>query len=88
MDICNAIHPQGALKVVFIGVEVDHDFFVKPQNLLDSDLEESFEDKFSVMPWAAIPFSDSECRTTCQQDSSCLSSLMPSLSPLSLIEEA
>lgn len=62
VDIYNALHPRGGFEVVFVAVKVDHSFFTNLQNLLDSDLEEIFEEQFSFMPWTAIPFSDFESR--------------------------
>lgn len=52
VDIYNAIHPTGVFEVVFIGVMFGKNAS-KPQKLF-----KYFEQKFSIMPWLAIPFSD------------------------------
>lgn len=54
VDTYNAL-PRSDFEVVFIGVKIDR-FPSKPQTLCN--LEKCFEEKFSIMPWTAIPFSD------------------------------
>lgn len=59
MDIYHTLHPKGGFEVVFIGVEVDS----ADANSNPHTLEECFEDKLSIMPWTAIPFSGIKFRT-------------------------
>ncbi|XP_074369735.1 putative nucleoredoxin 1 [Apium graveolens] len=59
MDIYHILHPKGGFEVVFIGVEVDSAY----ANSNPHALEECFEDKLSIMPWTAVPFSNIKFRT-------------------------
>lgn len=54
VDIYNAIYSKGGFEVVFVGVKFGK-YASNPQKLL-----KYFEQKFSIMPWLAIPFSDIE----------------------------
>lgn len=57
IETYNALHLYHDFEVVFIGVNIGK-FPSNPQTLLDPALEKCFEEKFSIMPWTAIPFSD------------------------------
>ncbi|XP_074362254.1 putative nucleoredoxin 1 [Apium graveolens] len=59
MDIYHVLQRKGGFEVVFIGVEVDSAY----ANSNPHALEECFEDKLSIMPWMAVPFSDIKFRT-------------------------
>ncbi|KAL1812432.1 hypothetical protein ACET3Z_022497 [Daucus carota] len=54
VDIYNARHSKGGLEVVFVGLKFGKNAS-NPQKL-----SKYFEQKFSMMPWLAIPFSDIE----------------------------
>lgn len=64
MDIYNAINPKGGFEVVLVGFTPDYTGSSTPPHSAfdESFLEERFEEMFSIMPWTAIPFSDTECR--------------------------
>ncbi|KAL8110213.1 putative nucleoredoxin 1 [Apium graveolens] len=51
VEVYEQLQPKGCFEVVFIGVEVD-------TNPLNSSLKDLFEEKFSTMPWTAIPLED------------------------------
>ncbi|KAL8103445.1 hypothetical protein AgCh_027866 [Apium graveolens] len=65
--IYNAIHTKGGFEVVLVGFTPDYTASWTPEEVLPSALDESFleerfEEIFSIMPWTAIPFSDTESR--------------------------
>ncbi|KAL1821908.1 hypothetical protein ACET3Z_016777 [Daucus carota] len=57
IDTYKALHPDGGFEVVFVGVKIGT-FPSDPHTLLNPSLEKCFEEKFSIMPWTAVPFSD------------------------------
>ena len=57
IDTYNALHPYGDFEVVFVGVKIGT-FPSDPHTLLNPSVEKCFEEKFSIMPRTAVPFSD------------------------------
>ncbi|KAL6529809.1 hypothetical protein OROGR_015432 [Orobanche gracilis] len=55
------IHPKGGFQVVFVAVTYVPPG-ICPELLLNSTPKEFFQEKFSFMPWTAIPFDDIESR--------------------------
>ncbi|KAL1821390.1 probable nucleoredoxin 1 [Daucus carota subsp. sativus] len=59
LDVYNALLPKGDFEVVFIGVQLD----TASAASNCPTPRECFENKFSIMPWIGIPFSDVKSRT-------------------------
>lgn len=60
VDIYNELQPKGCLEVVFVAAP---DATVSSnQEVYSSPEEQNFKERYSIMPWLSIPFSDFESR--------------------------
>lgn len=60
VDIYNKMQPKGCLEVVFVAAP-DATAFSK-REVYSTPEEQRFEERYSIMPWLSIPFSDLKCR--------------------------